>query len=86
MLDDIPVISPGSIHIENPSKIVLYTDGLSELKNESGEDIGTGPIIDHIRNNDSIEENINSLIRDLGIPDNNPSMFDDVSIIAARLQ
>jgi sigma-B regulation protein RsbU (phosphoserine phosphatase) len=86
MLDDIPVISPGSIHIENPSKIVLYTDGLSELKNERGEDIGTGPIIDHIRNNDSIEENINSLIKDLGIPDNNPSMFDDVSIIAARLQ
>ncbi len=86
MLDEIPFISSESIPITNPSKIVLYTDGLSELKGEDGNDIGTEPIIDHIKNNDSIDKNIQSLIADLGIPDNNPYMFDDVSIIAASLR
>ena len=84
MLDQIPFINSESITIENPSKIVMYTDGLSELKDDSGEDIGTKPVIEHINNSGSIEENIVSLIRDLGIPDDNPHMFDDVSIIAAE--
>ena len=85
MLDKIPFINPASLKIQNPSKIVLYTDGLSELKDEKGQDIGTGKIIEHINNNGSIEENISTLIKDLGIPDNNPSMFDDVSIIAVAI-
>lgn len=86
MLDEIPFINGQSIHIPNPSKIVLYTDGLSELKGEDGKDIGTLPIISHIKNNDDIDKNIESLIKDLGIPDDNPYMFDDVSIIAAYLR
>jgi sigma-B regulation protein RsbU (phosphoserine phosphatase) len=86
MLDEIPFINSESIPVSNQSKIVLYTDGLSELKGEDGNDIGTGPIIDHIRNNYDIDKNIQSLITDLGIPDNNPYMFDDVSIIAAILK
>lgn len=86
MLDEIPFINSESLTVLNPSKIVLYTDGLSELKGEDGNDIGTGPIIDHIKNNDGIDKNIRSLISDLGIPDNNPYMFDDVSIIAAKLR
>lgn len=85
MLDEIPVIRGSSIEIPNKSKIVLYTDGLSELKDENGKDIGTKPIIEHIKNEQSIEKNIKDLIKDLGIPDDNPYMFDDVSIIAATI-
>ena len=86
MLDQIPDINCEKIRIGNPSKIVLYTDGLSELKGEDGEDIGTVPIITHIKNRDGIDQNIESLIADLGIPDDNPHLFDDVSIIAATLR
>lgn len=86
MLDQIPFINIETITIKNPSKIVLYTDGLSELKDDNGEDIGTGPIIKHINNGDGIDRNIESLITDLGIPDDNPYLFDDVSIIAATLK
>ncbi len=86
MLDQIPFIASKTIIIKNPSKIVLYTDGLSELKGDDGEDIGTGPIISHIKNKDGIDKNIESLIADLGIPDDNPYLFDDVSIIAATLR
>ena len=86
MLDQIPFINVETITITNPSKIVLYTDGLSELKGADGEDIGTVPIIEHINNRDGIDKNIESLIADLGIPDDNPHMFDDVSIIAATIR
>lgn len=85
MLDEMPSVSKSEIFIANRSKIVLYTDGLSELKDMHGVDIGTGAICRHISNNEDINVNITSLIDELGIPDNNPYLFDDVSILAATL-
>ena len=37
----------------------------------------------HITNNKPVEDNIREMLLKLGIPDNNPDLFDDVSIIAA---
>ncbi len=85
MLDSIPFINKTVVRVDNPSKLVCYTDGLSELKGSDGKDIGTRPIIEHISNHDPIDKNITELISDLGIPDNNPYLFDDVSIIASFL-
>ncbi len=85
MLDEIPFIEDSIIHIKHSSKIVCYTDGLSEIKDENGIDIGTKPIEKHIANMDTVDKNINALIKDLGIPDNNPNLFDDVSILAVNL-
>jgi len=86
MLDDIPVVKKSEILITGYSKIVCYTDGLSELKGDDGNDIGTKEIIRHIANKESVEGNIQAMIKALGIPDNNPYMFDDVSIIAADIK
>ena len=86
MLDDIPVVKKSEIPITGYSKIVCYTDGLSELKGDDGNDIGTKEIIRHIANKESVEGNIQAMIKALGIPDNNPYMFDDVSIIAADIK
>ena len=85
MLDKIPFTENTVIKIQTPAKIVCYTDGLSEIKNDKGRDIGTGPIEKHIANNDTVDKNIMALINELGIPDDNPNLFDDVSIIAANL-
>jgi sigma-B regulation protein RsbU (phosphoserine phosphatase) len=85
MLDEIPYMKIETIKIENPSKIVCYTDGVSELKEADGTDIGTKYIISNISNTLPIEQNIEALISELGIPDSNPSMFDDVSVIAVDL-
>ena len=85
MLDDIPSVEKSEIKIKDFSKIVCYTDGLSELKYADGTDIGTKEIIRHISNKQPVENNIREMIRDLGLPNNNPSTFDDVSIIAADL-
>lgn len=86
MLDEIPVVKKSEILIKGYSKIVLYTDGLSELKGDDGEDIGTKEIIRHISNNEPVTQNIQSMIKFLGIPDTNPWLFDDVSIIVADLR
>jgi hypothetical protein len=58
---------------------------LSELKGEDGKEIGTAPIIRHISNKKPVKGNIVNLIIELGLPHNNPSTFDDVSIIVADL-
>jgi len=85
MLDEIPSIEMSELVIKDYSKIVCYTDGLSELKYANGKDIGTTEIIRHISNTDPVESNMREMISDLGLPNNNPSTFDDVSIIAADL-
>jgi sigma-B regulation protein RsbU (phosphoserine phosphatase) len=86
MLDEIPDIKMQSIIIKEYSKIVCYTDGLSELKDDAGKDIGTEAIIKHITNKKPVKQNITRLLKELGIPDKNPGLFDDVSIIAADLR
>jgi phosphoserine phosphatase RsbU/P len=85
MLDEIPSVTKSEIIIKDYSKIVCYTDGLSELKDADGKDIGTKEIIRHISNTLPVETNLREMISDLGLPHNNPSTFDDVSIIAADL-
>ena len=85
MLDEIPFVEKSETIINGYSKIVCYTDGLSELKGADGKDIGTKVIIRHISNKYPVEKNLREMIRELGLPDNNPSTFDDVSVIAADL-
>jgi sigma-B regulation protein RsbU (phosphoserine phosphatase) len=85
MLDEIPPFEPRSLKIDNYSKIVCYTDGLSDLKGKDGKEILTREIVKFITNNRPVEENITRMLRKLGIPDDNPDLFDDVSIIAADL-
>ena len=85
MLDEIPCVAQSNIVISNDSKIVCYTDGLSELKYPDGKEIGTKEIIRHLTNTEPVENNMRKMIKELGLPDNNPSTFDDVSILAADL-
>jgi sigma-B regulation protein RsbU (phosphoserine phosphatase) len=86
MLDDIPNVLKTEIPVMGHCKLVCYTDGLSELKGEDGLDIGTKEIIRYISNKEPVEQNIQAMITYLGIPDSNPYLFDDVSIIAADMR
>jgi phosphoserine phosphatase RsbU/P len=86
MLDEIPSIDTEEVEVKNYSKIVCYTDGLSELKDAAGKDIGTKVIIKHISNTDPVKDNMVAMIKELGIPDDIPGIFDDVSIITADLR
>ena len=86
MLDEIPRIRKSTVQVEGHFKLVCYTDGLSELKDENGNDIGTREILRYISNNEPVEKNLQEMLKYLGIPDANPNLFDDVSIIAADLR
>jgi len=84
MLDEIPVINKGSIDIQENTKIICYTDGLSELPDENGEAIGTEIIEKYISNKTRIDENIGQIISSQKIPDGNDRMFDDISILGVE--
>lgn len=83
MIDEIPPVEPEVLYIAETSKIVCYTDGLSDLKGGDGREILTSEIVKHIKNRKPVEQNLRKMLKKLGIPDNNPDLFDDVSIIAA---
>jgi phosphoserine phosphatase RsbU/P len=85
MLDEIPSLKKFTISLSRHSKIICYTDGLSELKDDRGNEIGTSCIEKHFNNNNDVSNNIMALIEDLDINDNNPALFDDVSILAVEL-
>ena len=84
MLDEIPSISMGSYRISEESKIICYTDGLSELSDKKGKEIGTRAIEKCIKNNESISRNIQFLIQSEKIKSGNNRLFDDVSILGLQ--
>ena len=84
MLDEIPVIKKGALKIQEHTKIICYTDGLSELPDENGEEIGTVVIEKYISNKRQVDENIEQIISSQKIPDGNDRMFDDISILGVE--
>ena len=85
MLDEMPAISRKTLPIDQRTKIICYTDGLSELPDEEGNEIGTASIERNIRNGDDIAKNIRHLIREEKITPDNPRCFDDVSILGVEI-
>lgn len=84
MLDEIPAIRKGEFKIEEHTKIMCYTDGLSELPDEKGNEIGTTIIEKYISNSKRIDKNIEQIIKSQKIPDDNDRLFDDISIIGVE--
>lgn len=82
MLDEMPWVRTDYVTLKNPTKIICYTDGLTELRDELGNELGTSPVIKHFSNRNPVSENIRSLIEDYDITTANQRLFDDVSILA----
>ena len=85
MLDEIPMIRKGSVTIEGPAKILCYTDGLVELMDGKGVTFDTDDLEINVTNQESIEENIESVIVRQGIRDGSTRIFDDISILGVEL-
>ncbi|MCG8411611.1 MAG: SpoIIE family protein phosphatase [Bacteroidales bacterium] len=81
MLEEIPLLEPGTLQIKNKSKLFCYTDGLVELANEKGVVLGTKKIEKLITNNNQIDEDINNIIKEQKILEGSAAIFDDISII-----
>lgn len=86
MLDEMPWVRTDYITLKNPTKIVCYTDGLSELRDENNNELGTAPMIKHFPNRKPVAANIGDLIKDFDITNGNQRLFDDVSILAVEIE
>jgi sigma-B regulation protein RsbU (phosphoserine phosphatase) len=85
MLDEIPIVKKGVIQIEGSAKILCYTDGLVELMDGRGISAETAEIEDGIRNNESIEKNIQDIINKQKVLEDSTAIFDDISILGIEL-
>jgi sigma-B regulation protein RsbU (phosphoserine phosphatase) len=81
MLDELPFIKKGEIILDEPTKMLCYTDGLVELIDESGVELGTARLEKHLRNVRKIEENIQEIIVEQKILTGSTAIFDDISIL-----
>jgi sigma-B regulation protein RsbU (phosphoserine phosphatase) len=81
MLDEIPKIEIGKIVITDNSKLLCFTDGLSELSLDGKEDYGQMIAEECLSNSNSIKETFTDLIEKLQINKENTAIFDDITIL-----
>jgi sigma-B regulation protein RsbU (phosphoserine phosphatase) len=84
MLPDIPKITVGELDIISGSKILLCTDGLVEMENESNVEFGTAEIEKYLKSEDSMDSAIWKIIQRLNIYKGRKSFFDDISILGIK--
>jgi sigma-B regulation protein RsbU (phosphoserine phosphatase) len=86
MLDEIPVVKMGTVHLKDNSILVCYTDGLSEVENEQMEEFGTDRIVDAITaaSNTSMKELNSNLITSLDTFRGQNNYIDDIAIVSCR--
>lgn len=84
MLDELPFVNEGSVVMSERSKLFCYTDGLVEVIQDSGVEFGTENLEKHLKNPESLEENITQIIEDQQIMEGSAAIFDDISIIGAE--
>lgn len=81
MLENIPQIFIGSIHIEPGDKILCYTDGLTEAENAEGKSFGTVPLEGAITVDGSIDDVVHYLRSELNAFVGVTPLTDDISIM-----
>jgi sigma-B regulation protein RsbU (phosphoserine phosphatase) len=81
MLDEIPVINEGLVKIRTNTKLLCYTDGLIESTEDIQVDSHLHKVEDCISDNKPISISITHLISELNINKDNPTFFDDITIL-----
>jgi sigma-B regulation protein RsbU (phosphoserine phosphatase) len=85
MLDEIPNIKTGNIRITNKSKLLCFTDGLSEYSIGNNHDYGFFVTKESmLRRELNIEQTINHIIEKLQINKENKMIFDDITILGIQ--
>ncbi|MGW8315122.1 MAG: PP2C family protein-serine/threonine phosphatase [Bacteroidales bacterium] len=84
MLDDLPFVNEAMIRLDEPAKLLCYTDGLVEVIQGSAIETGTENLEKELSNPHPLEINIQSIIEKQKILEGSASIFDDISIIGAQ--
>jgi serine phosphatase RsbU (regulator of sigma subunit) len=77
-----------SIDLHDKDTIVLYTDGVTEAKNEHLEDFGDKQFLDILRSNNNLsaEELSNKIIKEITVFSSNHSQYDDITLVIFKWQ
>ncbi len=81
MLDEIPTITAGSVHVGSGDKLLCFTDGLIEAENEWGKPFGTVPVEGALTIDGTAEDIVFYLRSELEHFVGNEALNDDVSIL-----
>ena len=81
MLDELAGVTEGTVNIAPNSKLICFTDGLTEVKYQAPEIDGSLVIEEFIKNNNRIDVDIKNLINVVKDYQEKDLIFDDVSII-----
>ncbi|MEA3446630.1 MAG: PP2C family protein-serine/threonine phosphatase [Bacteroidota bacterium] len=81
MLDELTQINEGKIKILPNSKLLSFTDGLTEFKFQPQETDGSIEVEKFIKNNDRIDNNLKDLKKAIKTYLKKDMIFDDISII-----
>jgi serine phosphatase RsbU (regulator of sigma subunit) len=76
------------VELKDNDTIVLYTDGVTEAKNERMEDFGDKQFLDilHSSNNATAEELSNKIIKEITIYSSNHAQYDDITLVIFKWQ
>lgn len=81
MLENIPQVVVGSIHIEPGDKLLCYTDGVTESQNAEGKSLGTVPLEGAITIDGTIDDAVFYLRSELNKFIDATPLTDDISIM-----
>jgi len=84
MLDKLPFVNEAVVKLDKAAKLFCYTDGLVEVIQDTGVEFGTENLEKEFTNERSLEDNIQTIIKNQKILEGSAAIFDDISIIGAE--
>ena len=82
MLDVIPSITKGKIKLLHAkTRLICYTDGVAELEDKNGNEIGTDELENSLIKTDNIQDSFSYISSTLKLQKGNPALFDDITML-----
>ncbi|MEJ2104015.1 MAG: PP2C family protein-serine/threonine phosphatase, partial [Ignavibacteriaceae bacterium] len=77
-----------SVELKNNDTIVLYTDGVTEAKNENFEDFGDKYFLDILQQSSNLnaQELSNKIIQEITVFSSNHAQYDDITLVIFKWQ
>jgi len=86
MLDKLPTVQVGKIRVKNKSKILCFTDGLSEYSIGEKQDYGYFVIKDAMSNGAlNMNQTLDFIVSKLNLTKENLNVFDDVTMLGVEI-
>jgi len=82
MFDQLPSIESGKIKISKPSTLLGFTDGVSELENEEGEQVETAELVSIIQRSSDVNQLKKNLLQKINQLKKSSGISDDITFLA----